>query len=197
MPADICQAALVCGPFKVVATLQGGVPLSQCDCLLKEIEEVTVFLHEGPVEPGDGVILTVRVVIALLRSAHFVASDEHRHALGEQKQRREVANLLLAEAVDVWIVALPLPAAVPAQVVIDPVTVSLTIRFVVLTVVGHQVVEGEAVMGGDKIDAIDGEAPIPLIEIGTAANPRSDSPCKAPVTSHEAADVVAIATVPF
>ncbi len=45
---------------------------------------------------------------------------------------------------------------IPAEVVIGPVTVLLTICIVMLAVVGNQVIQGEAVMRNDEVDALVG-----------------------------------------
>ena len=61
------------------------------DQLPDEREEVRVGML--PVEPGHFVVLAVAVVVAALRAPDLVAAEEHRHALGEEQRRQEVALL--------------------------------------------------------------------------------------------------------
>src|ERR1044072_6895514 len=44
-------------------------------------EQGLLLARDVPVEPADLVVLTIRVVVPALRSADFVASANHRHAL--------------------------------------------------------------------------------------------------------------------
>ena len=60
------------------------------------------------------------------------------------------------QADDLRVIRLPFRAAVPGVVVIGPVTVLLEVRLVVFAVVGDEVVEGEAVVAGDEVDAVVG-----------------------------------------
>ena len=58
---------------------------------------------------------------------------------------------------------------VPAEVVIGPVTVLLTVCIVMLAIVGDQVIQGEAVVRNDEVDTLVG------LPAGTAhANVTSD-----------------------
>src|SRR5262249_44502202 len=91
----------------------------------------------------------------------------------------------------------PFPAAVPAQVVVDAVAVVLAISLVVLVVVAHQVVQREAVVTGDEVDAIDGQMAAGLVDVGAATQAGRDGTDHAPVAFHETADVIAIPAVPF
>ncbi len=45
---------------------------------------------------------------------------------------------------------------VPAEVVVGPVTVLLTICIIVLAIVGNQVIQGEAVVRNDEVDTLVG-----------------------------------------
>ncbi len=47
-------------------------------------------------------------------------------------------------------------STIPAEVVIGPITVLLTICIVMLAIVGNQVIQGEAIMRDDEVDALVG-----------------------------------------
>ena len=67
--------------------------------------------------------------------------------------RQQIALLPLAQLVDLGIVGRPFDAVIPRMVVGMAVAVVFAVRLVVLVVVGDEVVEVEAVMRGDEIDA--------------------------------------------
>ena len=68
----------------------------------------------------------------------------------------------------------PFDAAVPAQVVVDAVAVALAVRLVVLVVVGDEVVEREAVVRGDEVDAVRRAAAAALVDVRAAGDARGD-----------------------
>jgi hypothetical protein len=49
-----------------------------------EVEKLPVPRVERPIDPGDGVVLAVSVVVATLGAAQLVAVREHRHAQGHR-----------------------------------------------------------------------------------------------------------------
>jgi hypothetical protein len=57
-------------------------------CKLDQID-----IRISPVYPGDLVVLTVGIVVALLGAAWFIARLQQRDTLGEQKRRKEIALL--------------------------------------------------------------------------------------------------------
>ena len=69
--------------------------------------------------------------------------------------RQEVPHLAVAQRLDPGVVGRALDAAVPAEVVVAAVAVALAVGLVVLLVVGDQVVQREAVVAGDEVDAVD------------------------------------------
>src|SRR5690606_40567461 len=67
-----------------------------------------------------------------------------------------------------------LHAAIPRAVVLLAVAVVLAVGVVVAVVVGDQVAQTEAVVGGDVGDAGVGQAPGGRVEIGAAGQPRGE-----------------------
>ena len=174
VPRDVGQPALV-----DLAGEERGAPdrrlrLAEGDQLAGEPDEVRVLLGAGPVEPGDLVVLAVGVVVAVLGAAGFVAHDHHRHALRQQQERQEVSDLAGAQRLDRRVVGVAFDAVVPAVVVVVAVAVVFAVGLVVLAVVAHQVVEREAVVGGDEVDAVDRQLAVRLVEVGAAGDPGGD-----------------------
>ena len=95
------------------------------------------------------------------------------------------------------VVGRPLHPAVPAQVPVAAVAVALAVRLVVLRVVRDEVVEREAVVAGDEVDAGPGLAVLVAVDVRAAEEALADRADQAPVALDEGADVVAEPAVPL
>ena len=80
-----------------------------------------------------------------------------------------------AGALDVGIVGRAFGAAIPGMIVGGAVLVIFAVRLVVFLVVGDEVFEGEAVMGGDEIYAGPGRRPCLLKKSPEPHKPRRES----------------------
>src|SRR5690606_11862164 len=98
-----------------------------------------------------GLVEGIGVVVAALGPPQLVASQEHRHSLRQQQGGGQGVGAAPADLGDRRIVGRPLRAGVPGAVVVVAVAVALSVGFVVLVVVGDQVLHGEAVVGGDEV----------------------------------------------
>ena len=61
--------------------------LVQMDQVRRETDQVLVGAL--PVQPADGVVLVVGVVVALLGAAHLIAGSQHRRALRQQQRGQQ------------------------------------------------------------------------------------------------------------
>ena len=116
---------------------------------------------------------------------------------GQHGQREEIFYLPVAQLFHGGIVGRSFHAAVPTQVVGRAIQVVVTVRFVVLGVVGHQVVQREAVMAGDEVDAL---LRLPLLvseHVGAAGQPIGQRGHGAVVALEERPDIVTKPAVPF
>ena len=95
--------------------------------------------------------------------AELIAGQQ---ALGEQQGRHDVLDLAQSHRIDLRIVRRASGATIPRAVVAAAVVVVLAVRLVVLVVVGDEVVEREAVMRGDEVNAGPGLAPLAIETIG-------------------------------
>src|SRR5688500_15922870 len=120
-------------------------------------------------EPRERIILAIRVIVALLCAPYLVTRQQHGDALGENQRGQEVALLLPPECLARRVVGRSLGPTVPTVVLVGAVLIIVTIRVVVLVIVADQVVQCEAIMAGDEIDASRRLAPVILIEVATAA----------------------------
>src|ERR1700719_4081971 len=101
------------------------------------------------------------------------------------------------QILDLLIIRRTFDAAVPAQVVIRTIPISFAVRFVVLTVVGNEVVEGKAVMAGNEVDAVDRQMAAPLIDVGAPGDARRYRAHKSGIAFHKAPNIIAVPPVPL
>src|SRR5882724_3631638 len=151
----------------------------------------------GPVEPRGFIVEAVRVVVATLRAADLIAHEQHGGAGREQRQREKVLDLTVAQLLGTVVLRRSLDTAVPAVINVVPVAIRLAVRLVVLVVVGNEVVQREAIVARDEVDALFRFAILRAIDVGAAENAgrkRSDGPL---ITLEEAAHVVAKPAVPL
>lgn len=80
--------------------------------------------------------------------------EDHGGALRHHEGQHHVAHLALPQSIDASIGSLSLLPAVPAEVVVGAVPILLAVCLVVLVVVGHQVMQGKAIVSYDEIDAL-------------------------------------------
>ena len=79
----------------------------------------------------------------------------------------------------------------------SPSLLSFAVGVVVLLVVGHQVGQGEAVVGGDEVDGRHGAAARVLVEVGGAGDAGGEFAQRGRLAAPEVADGVAVLAVPF
>ncbi len=170
--------------------------LADDDEAAKEIREVPVA-DALPVHPADLVVLAVGVVVAPLRAFDLVAHQQHRGAVAQHQRGDRGPAQAVAHGKHVLVVGRALDAAVPAQVVVVAVAVALLVRLVVLVVVGPEVHQREAVMGGDEVDAGPGP-PAPVFEQRRRAQQsRRHVPAAVLVAPPIGAHAVAVGVVPL
>src|SRR4051794_1917637 len=120
---------------------------------LDEMNQGLALFLQLPVDPAYLVVLTVSIVVAALCTAEFVAGKHHRRALRKEQRGQHVAYLPLAQVVDCRIIGRPFESAVPRTIIGTAVVVILAVRFVVFLVVSNKIVQCEAVVSRDEVDA--------------------------------------------
>src|SRR5579863_5789549 len=162
--------------------------LSKIDQLLGELEQPGIDLV--PVQPRDLIVLAVRVVVALLRAAEFVARKQHRNAQREEERGEKISLLTRSQDGDLAIVtSRAFHTAIPGTIVGLAVAILLAVVLVMLLVVADEIVQGEPVVRGQKIDAGVGTAATRFVKIRAASQTR----CELGDTLIAAAPIVAYA----
>src|SRR5215207_2661110 len=159
--------------------------------------KVVIPCGERPVIPAEIIVLAVGVVVAALGTAHFIAAEQHRRALGKEEGGQKVPLLPGADGEDLCVGRRAFMSVIAGDVVVGTVSISLTICPVDLVFVGDEVAQGEAVVGGDKVDAGVGLSPIRLIKIRGAGEPIAHVSDPALVAAPEVAGAVAVLAVPL
>src|SRR5215831_5670289 len=159
--------------------------------------ETRVLVDQRPIEPGYFVILTEAVIVPALGAAHLVSHQQHRHAGRQQGHSQEVLDLAVAQALDLRVSRWALDAAVPAEIVVRSVAVPLSVLLVVLAVVGNQIIEREAIVAGNKVDALLGFALLLLVDVGAPRQPEGHRTRSAVVAFEKGPHVIAKSPIPF
>src|SRR5579863_171313 len=162
-----------------------------------EAENVTVLFETEPVVPARFVGLAVGVVVAALCAAKFVPAENHRHAARDQQGQQEILDLALPQGLDPSIRCLTFRAVVLTEVCVSPVMIVFSVCFIVLVAIAHQVVQSEAVVAGDEVDAARGAFAGLGIDVGTAADAAGKQTEHPIVAAPEAADIITEPTVPL
>src|SRR6202035_5196184 len=155
------------------------------------------FGADRPVDPGDLVVLAVRVVVALLGAPHLIAREQHRNALGQQQRGQEVALLPGAQGQDGRVVGGAFDAAVPGPVVVAAVPVVVAVRLVVLVVVGDQVLQGAGVVRGDEVDRGRRAPVVLLVQVAGSGEPGGELGQRGGPAAPVVPDRVPVLPVPF
>ena len=197
-PLHIGQSAhLRRAPLQKQPAAERGVVESKPNQFPHIPHEIGVRIDEAPVEPRGRVVLAIRVVVALLGTAALVPGEHHRHPLAQQQRGEHVADLPRPNGVDVGPFGRALDPVVIGEAVVVAVAVAFAIGLVVLVAVGDEVVEREAVVRCDEVDAVVGLTAVVAIEVARAGQSRGEVAGLCVVAPPVAADVVAIAAVPL
>src|SRR4029077_12105318 len=159
--------------------------------------QIGVLCNQRPIKPTGFIVLIPGVIVAPLSAPHFVAHENHGQSQRENGHCQKVLYLAISQLFDVRSIGGTLNAPVMAFVVFNAIAVIFTVWLVVLLVVGNKVVEREAIVTGDKIDAGLSFAFLVAINLGAAEQPIGKGRDRTVVTTKEAADIIAEAPIPF
>src|SRR5207247_396042 len=123
--------------------------------------------------------------------------EDHRRAQGEEERREHVALLPPAQPSDQRVLGGPLRPAVPRRVVVRAVAVVLAVGLVVLLLVGDEVLQREAVVARDEVDALVRLSPVVLVEIAAPREAIAEVTGVAAVASPERAQRIPVLAIPL
>src|SRR6202035_4052520 len=138
--------------LKIFRTAKDRMLSPETDELFSEIEKAFGLLVPAPIEPVERIILTIGIVVSQLGPGEFVPGIDHRYSLRQKQSSHQIAPLPSAESIYFRFVRRAFGPAVPGIIIVVPVPVFFAVRLVVLVVVRNQVVQREAIVGGNKLD---------------------------------------------
>mmetsp|Transcript_7418 Transcript_7418/g.21926 ORF Transcript_7418/g.21926 Transcript_7418/m.21926 type:complete len:249 (+) Transcript_7418:1433-2179(+) len=201
--ATLVIIPVVLVPGDVLAAHEGGAPQQGAlppplqHVAVEACEVVLCGLQSIPVEPRHLRVVAVPVVVAASGGTVLVAGHYHGGALRHQQGNHEVPHLPPAQRQHTLVTGVALDSTVPAEVVVGAVTVALPVGIVVLVVVRAQVVQSEAVMCHDKVDALIRSPVVVVVQVSGAGNAGGDGLLHAAVPLHELPEVIAELAVPL
>ena len=103
--------------------------------ILEEIEQLLIFFEETPVQPGDQVILAVRIVISITGVCKFITGKEHWGSAAAKENSAGIFHQAHAECEDGRIVCFTFHTTIPAVIVVSSIGISPTVSFVVFLII--------------------------------------------------------------
>src|ERR1700723_408759 len=183
--------------LKKMPATKNGMALAQTVHALNECQKIAVFRLQVPLQPANFVVLTVGVIVSVLRMANSISGIHHGHALGEQERCHQIPLLLSSQGPNTGIVSWTFHPAIPTPVIVIAVAIVFAIRFVVFFVVTDQILQREAIMRRDEIDAGIGTPPAMCIEIARTRDAISEISHNSSVALPIRAHGIAVAIVPL
>ena len=177
-----------------IEQLRQGLP--QLQQPLQKQFQLQIAVVVVPDHPAEGAVLAPAVVVAPLAAAHLIAHQQHRHAAGQQQGAQQVALLAAPQRQHLRVGRWTFHAVVPAVVVVFAIAVVLAVGQVVFAVVGHQIRQGEAVVGGDQVHRESQGHRFVVVQIRTALEPLGQRPGAVLITLPEAAQAIAEVPIP-
>ena len=125
--------------FDIARWSKRRVRVSHRDHVARKFEKFLLAFVERPIQPGQFVVLTIGIVIALLRHAKLVAAEHHRHAMAEQDRSEQIATCLEAPVEHSRFVTWSLDTKIESKIVVGAIAIVLAVGFIVFLVVGNKI----------------------------------------------------------
>src|SRR6516165_4921117 len=138
--------------------------------------DVRVLSEQGPVEPTGLIVLAVRIIVAALRSPHFIAHHKHGQTKRKESDGQEILYLTVSKFFNRRVIGWPFGSTVPTLIVVCAVAVAFSVRLVVLLIVRNKVVERKSIMTCHKVYALFSLALLVTIDIVASEHPVGKTP---------------------
>ena len=183
--------------MKKFPPLKYRLSLPDIDHRADKVKKGPLLVGDIPIQPGEFIVLTIGIVIALLRMADVVSGQNHRHTGGQEQGGDKVSFLLRTQRVDRRIIRRSFGPAIPAIIVVGAILIVFPIRFVIFVVVAHEIVERKSVVTGDEVDTGVRLPSLALVEVATAAQTSGELGEESSIAFPKPADVIPVDTVPL
>ena len=138
--------------FHALTHMKDRMSLPKCNCLFYKGKHTGISPQSPPVNPANGIVLAVSIVIAELRIQKLVAGTDNRRAERKQQRTHHRPLAQLAVFCNFLVFRKSLNPGIIAPVCVSPVPVILAVRIVMLMVVTDQIVQRHAVMYGQIVN---------------------------------------------
>ena len=118
----------------------------------EEFKQVRIFVQQIPVQPGDLIILAVRIIITITSVAEFIAGEEHRGSTAAHEYGAGIFDHPEAQRENFPVVCIAFRTAVPAVVVVISVSIIPAVCLIMFLIIAVQVIEGKSVVTGQEVD---------------------------------------------
>ena len=126
--------------FHALTHMKDRMSLPKCNCLFYKGEHTGISPQSPPVNPANGIILTVSIVISLLGIADLITAIDHGHSLGKQQHGKSSTHLALPHLTDPLLPAWSFNTAIPGIIIAAAVVIAFPICLIVLIIVGNKVI---------------------------------------------------------
>jgi hypothetical protein len=96
---------------------------------------VWVSGKKRPIEPSGLIVLTIRIIVAVLCPPDFIAHHKHWQTKREASEGQEILYLTVSKLFSSRVIGGPFGSTVPTSIVVCAVAVAFSVRFVVLLIV--------------------------------------------------------------
>ena len=105
-----------------------------------------------PVQPGNLIILTIRIIISKTGVPEFISCQKHGRSPAAHQSHTGVFHHLKTKGADIRILRFPFHSAVPAPVVVISIRIIPAVGLVMFPVIRIKIPERKTVMAGEEID---------------------------------------------
>ena len=170
---------------------------AEMDHILEKKEDILVFFKKGPVEPGDLIVLTVRIVVAELSITKFISCKKHRGSPAAHQYSAGILDHLHAKGEDIGVICISFSAAVPAAVVVGAVCIIPSVCLIMFFIVSVKIIQCKAIMAGEEIDRCVGASDFRIVNIRGTGNSAKSCRCVFNLSFQEISHIVPVTSVPL
>ena len=126
--------------FHALIHMQNRMGFSKCNRLFYKGKHTGISPQSPPVNPANGIILTVSIIVSLLGIADLISAINHGYSLGKQHHGKSSTHLALPHLTDPLLPACSFNAAIPGIIIAAAVVIAFPIYLIVLIIVGNKVI---------------------------------------------------------
>ena len=155
------------------------------------------FAYSFPSHPGNGIVLTIRIVVAHLGMGELVSGNQHRRAKRQKQRCQHGAGTVIAVVPNGTVCGFAFLTGIPAPVGIRAVAVVFAVGLVMLMIVTDQITQAKTIMRRYKINAGPDITVVVIKDIAGTGNAAGKLADLIFVAFPKTADNIAVFVIPF